>query len=239
MTSFLERAGYGLGGMTFSVKEAAYSTFVLLFYTQVLGLAGTAAGIALAVAVIFDAVSDPVIGAWSDRLESRWGRRHPFMVAGTLPMGLGFIGLFTVPDSVMASQTLMTLWVMSRSPLMWGGDPISSSEKSYSYLNNPEVLEVQKRSHDNRQLYHLFNGEAEDERIWVARANGSGDRYVALFNISEEEREVSFLLELESMRGTYTVRDLWQQAAIGEVSESLSATLPPHGSALYRLSPVY
>ena len=96
----------------FSVKEAAYSTFVLLFYTQVLGLAGTAAGIALAVAVIFDAVSDPVIGAWSDQLESRWGRRHPFMVAGTLPMGLGFIGLFAVPDAVMDSQTLMMLWLM-------------------------------------------------------------------------------------------------------------------------------
>lgn len=112
MTSFWGRAGYGLGGAMFSVKEAAYSTFVLLFYTQVLGLSGTAAGAALAAAVIFDALSDPVIGAWSDRLESRWGRRHPFMVAGTLPMGLGFIGLFAVPDEVVASQTLMMFWLM-------------------------------------------------------------------------------------------------------------------------------
>lgn len=96
----------------FSVKEAAYSTFVLLFYTQVLGLSGTAAGAALAAAVIFDAMSDPIIGAWSDRLESRWGRRHPFMVAGTLPMGLGFIGLFAVPDNVVASQTLLMFWLM-------------------------------------------------------------------------------------------------------------------------------
>ena len=112
MTGFWGRAGYGFGGMVFSVKEAAYSTFVLLFYTQVLGLAGTAAGVALAVAVIFDAISDPIIGAWSDRLESRWGRRHPFMVAGTLPMGVGFIGLFAVPDGVMADQTLLMLWLM-------------------------------------------------------------------------------------------------------------------------------
>ncbi len=96
----------------FSIKEAAYSVFVLLFYTQVLGLGGTAAGLALTVAVIFDCVSDPVIGAWSDRLDSRWGRRHPFLLAGAIPMGFGFIGLFLVPDTVMESQLLLTLWLM-------------------------------------------------------------------------------------------------------------------------------
>ncbi len=111
MTSFGTRLGFGLGGAMFSIKEAAYSAFVLLFYTQVLGLSGTAAGLALAIAVIFDALSDPIIGAWSDRLDSRWGRRHPFMVAGTLPMGLGFIGLFLVPDSVVASSVQLTLWL--------------------------------------------------------------------------------------------------------------------------------
>lgn len=112
MTSFRTRAGYGLGGAIFSVKEAAYGFFVLLFYTQVLGLGGTAAGIALALAVVFDCLSDPVIGAWSDGLQSRWGRRHPFMVAGTLPLGLGFIGLFTVPASVQGSQLQLTLWLL-------------------------------------------------------------------------------------------------------------------------------
>ena len=96
----------------FSVKEAAYSVFVLLFYTQVLGLSGTAAGTALALAVVFDCISDPVIGAWSDRLQSRWGRRHPFLLAGTLPTGVGFIGLFAVPDSVVASQINLALWLL-------------------------------------------------------------------------------------------------------------------------------
>ena len=96
----------------FSVKEAAYSVFVLLFYTQVLGLGGTAAGTALALAVIFDCLSDPIIGAWSDRLRSRWGRRHPFLLAGTVPMGFGFIGLFAVPDSVVASQWQLALWLL-------------------------------------------------------------------------------------------------------------------------------
>ena len=107
----LSPAGYGLGGATFSVKEAASSAFVLLFYTQLLGLSGTIAGAALFFAVIIDCISDPVIGAWSDRLRSRWGRRHPFMVAGCVPMGFGFVGLFVVPDAVAASQLGMGLWL--------------------------------------------------------------------------------------------------------------------------------
>ena len=96
----------------FAVKEAAYGMFVLLFYTQILGLSGTAAGTALALAVVFDCLSDPVIGTLSDSINSRWGRRHPFLLAGTLPMGVGFIGLFIVPDGVVASQTLLTLWLL-------------------------------------------------------------------------------------------------------------------------------
>lgn len=96
----------------FSVKEAAYNVFVLLFYTQVLGLSGTITGTALAVAVVVDCISDPIIGAWSDRLKSRWGRRHPFLLAGTAPMGIGFIGLFAVPESVVASQSQLAAWLL-------------------------------------------------------------------------------------------------------------------------------
>jgi GPH family glycoside/pentoside/hexuronide:cation symporter len=112
LISLHTRISYGLGGAMFSIKEGAYSVFVLLFYTQVLGLGGTAAGLALTLAVVFDCISDPVIGAWSDRLDSRWGRRHPFLLAGTIPMGFGFVGLFLVPDTVVASQSLLTLWLL-------------------------------------------------------------------------------------------------------------------------------
>ena len=112
MISLPIRLGYGLGGAMFSVKEAAYAVFIILFYTQVLGLSGTAAGIALAIAVLVDCVSDPIVGAWSDRLNSRWGRRHPFLVASTVPYGLGFIALFWVPDSVVEQQTVLAGWLL-------------------------------------------------------------------------------------------------------------------------------
>ncbi|MCG8526162.1 MAG: family 43 glycosylhydrolase, partial [Opitutales bacterium] len=135
-------------------------------------------------------------------------------------------------------QTLMSLWAMARSPLMWGGDPAQSSEKSYSYLTNDEVLEILKVSRNNRQLYHKFEGEYVNERIWVADIEGEpGSKYVALFNISDEERTVTMNLELEYLRDYYTVRDLWKKEDIGEAHGTISATLPAHGSALYKLTP--
>jgi len=50
---------YGIGGTPSAIKEAAYTMFVLLFYTQVLGLGGTEAGIVLFLGLLWDAVSDP------------------------------------------------------------------------------------------------------------------------------------------------------------------------------------
>ena len=89
--SFGAKFSYGIGTMTYSIKDAAFAIFVLLFYKQVLGLSGSLTGLAIFISVMWDAVSDPMIGAWSDRLKSRWGRRHPMMVAGTLPLALSFI----------------------------------------------------------------------------------------------------------------------------------------------------
>ena len=107
-----QRALYGVGGAVFSVKEAAYAIFVLIFYTQVLGLAGSVAGLVMLLAILWDAVNDPLIGGWSDRFRSRWGRRHPFMLAGALPMGIGFIGLFYPPAGVIEEPWALAGWLL-------------------------------------------------------------------------------------------------------------------------------
>ena len=97
MTSLRTRVSYGAGGAVSAVKEAAYTMFILLFYTQVLGLSGTATGLIIAVSLVWDGISDPLVGSLSDRLRSRHGRRHPFMALSILPLGLGFVGLFAPP----------------------------------------------------------------------------------------------------------------------------------------------
>ena len=105
------RLAYGLGQMPEGVKSAAFGFFLLFYYNQVLGVSGTMAGIVLFLALCVDAVTDPLVGAWSDFFRSRWGRRHPFMYAGAIPFALSFFALFVPPDGL--SQTGLLIWLLS------------------------------------------------------------------------------------------------------------------------------
>ena len=46
---------------------------------------------------LWDALTDPVIGHWSDRTRSRWGRRRPWMASAVIPSSLSYLALFTAP----------------------------------------------------------------------------------------------------------------------------------------------
>jgi len=91
-TSFPIRLAYGLGNGAIGVKDNGFSFFLLIFYSQVVGLDARLVGLALTGALVFDAFVDPVVGYWSDNVRSRWGRRHPFMYASAIPLaGLYFL----------------------------------------------------------------------------------------------------------------------------------------------------
>ena len=106
------KISYGMGSMLYAVKDAAFGTFVLLYYTQVLGLSGSLTGLAIFLSVLWDAVSDPMVGAWSDRLDTRWGRRHPMLVVGALPLALSFVMLFQPIEAVAGTQWPLFLWLL-------------------------------------------------------------------------------------------------------------------------------
>ncbi len=91
------KLSYGFGSIAEGVKDAAFKTFLLFYYNQVLGLPGWVGGAAGAVALIADAIMDPVIGSLSDSTRTRWGRRHPYMYAAALPMATCFVLLFNPP----------------------------------------------------------------------------------------------------------------------------------------------
>ena len=76
---------YGIGGIGVGIKNNLLGTWALIYYNQVLGLDAYLVTIALAIALIFDAISDPLVGIWSDRVRTRWGRRHPFMYVAVVP----------------------------------------------------------------------------------------------------------------------------------------------------------
>lgn len=89
---------HGLGSIAYGVKENGFSTFLLLFYNQVIGLDAGIVGIAIMVALIFDAFVDPVIGELTDRTRSRWGRRLPWLYIAPFPLAFAWMALWSPPE---------------------------------------------------------------------------------------------------------------------------------------------
>lgn len=92
------KLAYGLGSVAYGIKDNGFAYFLLLFYGTVVGLEPALAGTALLIALLFDAVSDPLVGYWSDNTRSRLGRRHPFMYASALPVAMCYDPLWQPPD---------------------------------------------------------------------------------------------------------------------------------------------
>ena len=106
----ITKLSYGVGQLSDGVKQSAFSTFLFFYYNQVLGLSGSLAGSAALLALMVDAITDPMVGQFSDRFESRWGRRHPFMLAGAIPFGIAIVALFSPPDGL--SQMQLFSWML-------------------------------------------------------------------------------------------------------------------------------
>ena len=94
---FLTKIAYGIGAMAYGIKDNGFSVFLLLYYNQVVGLPAGLVGSVIAVALIFDAMIDPLIGVLSDRTHTRWGRRHPWLYASALPIALTWMLLWFPP----------------------------------------------------------------------------------------------------------------------------------------------
>jgi len=103
---------YGIGSVAFGVHQATLASALLLFFNQVVGLPSAWVGAAMMVTLIIDAISDPLIGQWSDHTRSRWGRRHPFMYASAIPAAIAFYFLFDPPLEWSKSQLLVYMAVM-------------------------------------------------------------------------------------------------------------------------------
>jgi GPH family glycoside/pentoside/hexuronide:cation symporter len=93
-----EVVGYGLGDMGFNFYWTNISTFLLIFYTDVFGISAAAAASMLFVVKIFNAFTDPLIGAAADRTRTRWGKFRPFLLFGPLPLAAVGVLAFCTPD---------------------------------------------------------------------------------------------------------------------------------------------
>ena len=94
--SLLSKAAYGSGDMAFTFGTAITGFYLLIFLTNVVGLSGTVASAIVFIGFIWDAVTDPIVGYYSDRMRSRFGRRRSLILWSAVPMALSFFGIFGV-----------------------------------------------------------------------------------------------------------------------------------------------
>ncbi len=85
---------HGLGSIAYGIKDNGFSTFLLLFYNQVLGMDPRLVSLALMIALVIDGLADPMIGYLSDRTYSRWGRRLPWLYLAPIPLAFAWTWLW-------------------------------------------------------------------------------------------------------------------------------------------------
>jgi len=111
LLSARQKSFYAVGDIADGIKNTALGTFLLFYLTAVCGLSGSLAGAAVAIALIVDAIADPLIGYASDNTRSRWGRRHPYIFASALPFAIALGLIYSVPaiESTWALFAYVTL----------------------------------------------------------------------------------------------------------------------------------
>ena len=127
--------------------------------------------------------------------------------------------------------TVMTLWCISRSPLMFAGDLPGNDDWTLLLITNPDVLAVNQRSSGNRELFRR-----DDIRVWIATAEDGRSRYVACFNLSDAASATVRLPFAELLLPDEChVRDLWARQDMGSVTDFFSVETPPHGARLLKI----
>ena len=92
------KLGYGAVNLSSTIFFTTGTFLLLNFLTDKAGPSAALAGVALMSGKVFDAVPDPAVGNLSDRTKTRWGRRRPWILFASIPLGLPFLGMFTDPQ---------------------------------------------------------------------------------------------------------------------------------------------
>ncbi len=190
---------------------------------------------------------DDVWDLWRDirhlfDVSQQW---YPYIVPGTwpdcdmIPLGkISIRGERGKPRMTRLSKdeqySLMTLFTIFRSPLMFGGDLPSNDDFTLSLLTNKEVLKMHREATDVSRVFQ------DEEKVAItSRHPVTGDIYLALFNISDEKSlKISVNLKDVGANGDVLVTDMWTGRDQGVVSNEFTQTIRPHVSGLYKLSSV-
>jgi len=172
-------------------------------------------------------------------LTAKWapysGPGH-FPDADMLPLGTIRQGKSMTHFTHDEQVTLMTLWSIFRSPLIFGGDLTKMDAATLALITNDEVLAVDQHSANNQQLFRH-----DGQLAWVADVPDSTDKYLAVFNLNDKNSigvgaPIDVKLSDLGFTGVCKIRDLWQNKDLAHVMYTFAPVLPSHGAGLYRIA---
>jgi len=91
------RIGYGIGDIAICLYWSGVGLYLLYFYTDVVGISPSLAGLIYGIGMSWDAITDPFMGYVAERTRTRWGVYRPYLLFGNIPLALSFVLLFWVP----------------------------------------------------------------------------------------------------------------------------------------------
>jgi alpha-galactosidase len=129
-------------------------------------------------------------------------------------------------------RTHMTLWAMIGAPLIAGNDLRDMTPEIHDILTNKDAIAVDqdKLGKGGRQI-----AREGDTEVW-AKPLDRGNTAVALFNRGESEANISVKWATADVGANPSVRDLWSHTNLGRKADGFSATVPPHGVVMLRVS---
>lgn len=149
-------------------------------------------------------------------------------------LGHGFLAERTTNFTKEEQKTMMTLWCMFRSPLMIGARLSGMDEWTFSLLTNREVLEMLEDSSRGTQVMRT-----EQMAVWKSKDEVTGALRVALFNLGEEEAELSVSVEELGegiATGKLSLTDLWDKEESIAANGMIRSRVPAHGVKVYRVT---
>src|SRR5690606_11430398 len=101
---------YGMGSLGPAIFILTPQILLLFFMTEILSIPPGAAGLGILIPKIWELIFDPLLGRWSDRFNTRWGRRRPIMAVGAIVFSIAFIMMFSPPNLSNWQSTLA--WIV-------------------------------------------------------------------------------------------------------------------------------
>lgn len=153
--------------------------------------------------------------------------------ADMLPLGI--IGNRECAFTHNQQVTVMTLWSIMPSPLMFGGQPtrLEGDDWTVALLTNEEVLAVNQDALGSRGRRISQQGSSE---VWARDISG-GRKAVALFNRGANDATIAVTFSELGVSGTPTVRDLWRKQDVADATSGLSVNVPNEAALMYMVTP--